>query len=78
MFIKTSRNFSSGTVSVLLVKAGNIVEMQAVRWIDGLDNAGNDGVGNDDLGAKPGVEDGSNWDAQTRWMKRSFSRLNWP
>ena len=24
------------------------------------------------------VEDGSDWDAQARWMKSSFPSLNWP
>ena len=30
------RNFPGGTVSVLLAKTINIVEGQAVQWVDGL------------------------------------------
>ena len=47
------RNFPSGTISVLLVKARNIVERQAVQWVNGPNKTGSDGVGKEYLGAKP-------------------------
>ena len=53
-FMGIPRNFPTGTVSVLLVKTRNIVESQAVQWVDGLDKTGSEGVGNEDLGTKPG------------------------
>ena len=34
------RNFPTGTVSVLLVRIRNIVERQAVQWIDGPKKTG--------------------------------------
>ena len=30
---------------------------QAVQWIDGRDKIGSDGVGDEDLGAKPGKDE---------------------
>ena len=47
------RNLPSGTISVLLWNTREIVERQAVKWVDESDNTGSDGVGNEDLGAKP-------------------------
>ena len=38
-------NFPSGTVSMLLVNTINIVENQAVQWIDGPDKTGSDDGG---------------------------------
>ena len=49
-----SPQLPSGTVSVLLVKARNNVEKRAVEWVDGLQKTDSDGVGNEDLCAKPG------------------------
>ena len=46
------RNFPTGTVSVLLVRARNFVERQAVQWIDGPKKTGRDGTGSDDRGMK--------------------------
>ena len=53
VFVGISRNFPSGTVNVLLVKITNIVERQAVQWVDGPDKTSSGGVGNEDLGTKP-------------------------
>ena len=41
------RNFPTGTVSVLLVRTRNIVERQAVQWVDGPKKTGSDGTGSD-------------------------------
>ena len=46
------RNFPTGTVSVLLVRSRNIVERQAVQWVDGPKKTGGDGTGSDDRGMK--------------------------
>ena len=46
------RNFPTGTVSVLLVGTRNIVERQAVQWVDGPKKTGGDGIGSDDRGMK--------------------------
>ena len=53
MFMGIPRNFLTGTVSVLLVRSRNIVERQAVQWIDGPKETGRDGTGSDDRGMKP-------------------------
>ena len=53
MFMGIPRNFPTGTVSVLLVRSRNIVERQAVQWIDGPKKTGRDGTGSDDRGMKP-------------------------
>ena len=45
-------NFPTGTVSMLLVRARNVVERQAVQWLDGLKKTGDDGTGRDDRGMK--------------------------
>ena len=45
-------NFHTGTVSVLLVRTRNIVERQAVQWIDGPKKTGGDGTDSDDHGMK--------------------------
>ena len=42
------RNFPTGMVNVLLVRAINIVERQAVQWVDGPQKSGGDGTGSDD------------------------------
>ena len=47
-----SRNFSTGTVSVLLVRTRKIVERQAGQWVDGPKKAGGDGAGSNDRGMK--------------------------
>ena len=52
VFMGIPRNFPTGTVSVLLVRTRNIVERQAVQWIDGPKKTGGDGTGSDDLGMK--------------------------
>ena len=39
-------------VSVLLVRIRNIVERQAVQWVDGPKKTGGDGTGSDDRGMK--------------------------
>ena len=44
------RNFPTGTVSVLLVRTREIVERQAVQWVDGPKKTGGDGTGSDDRG----------------------------
>ena len=41
------RNFPTGAVSVLLVRTRNIVERQAVQWVDGPKKTGGDGTGSD-------------------------------
>ena len=41
------RNFPTSTVSVLLVRTRNIVERQAVQWVDGPKKTGGDGTGSD-------------------------------
>ena len=46
------RHLPIGTVSVLLVRTRNIVERQAVQWIDGPKKTGGDGTGSDDPGMK--------------------------
>ena len=46
------RNFTTGTVSVLLVRTRNIVERQAVQWVDGPKETGRDSSGSDDRGIK--------------------------
>ena len=51
-FMELLRNFFTGTVSVLLVRTRNIVERQAVQWVDGPKNTGGDGTGSDDRGMK--------------------------
>ena len=51
-FMGIPRNFLSGTFGVLLVKTRNIVERQAVRWIDGPDKTDSMGVGDEDLGVR--------------------------
>ncbi|CAM9650472.1 unnamed protein product, partial [Ascophyllum nodosum] len=53
VFMGIPRNFPTGTVSVLLVRSRNIVERQAVQWIDGPKKTGRDGTGSDDRGMKP-------------------------
>ena len=52
-FMGIPRNFPSGTVIVLLVKTREIVERQAVQWVDGLDKAGSMGISDEDLAVKP-------------------------
>ena len=52
VFMEIPRNFPTGTVSVLLVRTRNIVERQAVQWIDGHKKTGGDGTGSDDRGMK--------------------------
>ena len=51
------RKFTSGTVSMLLVKTRNILKGQAVQWLDGPDKTGSNGVGNEGLGTKPGGDE---------------------
>ena len=48
----TPRNIPAGTVSVLLVRTRNIVERQAVQWVDGPKKTRGDGTGSDDEGMK--------------------------
>ena len=52
VFMGIPRNFPTGTVSVLLVRTRNIVERQAVQWVDGPKKTGGDGTGSDDRGMK--------------------------
>ena len=52
VFMGIPRNFPTGTVSVLLVRTRNIVERQAVQWIDGPKKTGGDGTGSNDRGMK--------------------------
>ena len=52
VFMGIPRNFPTGTVSVLLVRAGNIVERQAVQRVDGPKKTGGDDTGSDDRGIK--------------------------
>ena len=52
VFMEIPRNFPTGTVSVLLERTRNIVERQAVQWIDGPKKTGGDGTGSDDRGMK--------------------------
>ena len=52
VFMGIHRNFPTGTVSVLLVRTRNIVERQAVQWIDGPKKTGGDVTGSDDRGMK--------------------------
>ena len=52
VFMGISRNFPSGTVSVLLVRTRKIVERQVVQWIDGPKKTGGDGTGSKDRGMK--------------------------
>ena len=42
VFVGVPRNFFSSVVSVLLVKTRNILERQAVQWIDGPNKTGSD------------------------------------
>ena len=49
-FMEIPRNFPTGTVSVLLVRTRNIVERQAVQWVDGPKKTRGDGTGSDDRG----------------------------
>ena len=51
-FMGIPRNFSTGTVSVLLVRTRNIVGRQAVQWVDRPKKTGGGGTGNDDPGMK--------------------------
>ena len=53
VFMGIPRIFPTGTVSVLLVRSRNIVERQALQWIDGPKKTGSDGTGSDDRGMKP-------------------------
>ena len=46
------RNFTTGTVIVLLVRTRNIVERRAVQWVDGPKKTGGGGTGSDDRGMK--------------------------
>ena len=52
VFIEIPRNFPTATASVLLVESRNIVERQAVQWVDGPKKTGGDGTGSDDRGKK--------------------------
>ena len=52
VFMGIPRNFPTGTVSVLLVRTRNIVERQAVQWVDGPKKTGGNGTGSDDRGMK--------------------------
>ena len=52
VFMGIPRNFPTGTVSVLPVRTRNIVERQAVQWVDGSKNTRGDGTGSDDRGMK--------------------------
>ena len=52
VFMGIPRNFPTGMVSVLLVRTRNIVERQAVQWVDGPKKTGGDGTGSDDRGMK--------------------------
>ena len=52
VFMGIPRNFPTGTVSVLLVRSRNIVERQAVQWIDGPKKTGGDAIGSDNRGMK--------------------------
>ena len=52
VFMGIPRNFPTGTVSVLLVRTRNIVERQAVQWVDGPKTTGGDGTGSADRGMK--------------------------
>ena len=53
VFMEITRNFPTGTVSVLLVRTRKIVERQAVQWVDGPKKTGGNGTGSDDRGMKP-------------------------
>ena len=52
VFMGIPRNFPTGTASVLLVRTRNIVERQAVQWVDGPKTTGGDGTSSDDRGMK--------------------------
>ena len=52
VFMGIPRNFPTGTVSFLLVRTRNIVERQAVQWVDGHKKTGGNGTGTDDRGMK--------------------------
>ena len=52
VFMEIPRSFPTGTVSVLLVRTRNIVERQAMQWVDGPKKTGGDGTGSDDRGMK--------------------------
>ena len=45
VFMGIPRNFPTGTVSVLLIRTKNVVERQAVQWVDGSKRIGDDGTG---------------------------------
>ena len=50
VFMGIPRNFLTGTVCVLLTRTRNIVERQAVQWVDGPKKTVGDGTGSDDRG----------------------------
>ena len=52
VFMGIPRDFLTGTVSVILVRTRNIVERQAVQWVDEPKKTGGDGTGSDDRGMK--------------------------
>lgn len=52
LFTEVPRNFTYGTVSVLHEKTRNIVERQAVLWVNGPDKTGGDGASCGDHGVK--------------------------
>ena len=52
VFMGIPRNFSTGAVSVLLVRTREIVERQAVQWVDRPKKTVGDGTGRDDRGMK--------------------------
>ena len=47
VFMGIPRNFPTGTAIVLLVRTRNILERQAVQWVDGPKKTGCDGTGSD-------------------------------
>ena len=55
-FMRRPRNFPTGTVRVLLVRTRNIVERQAVQWVDEPKKTGGDGTGSDNRGMKLAVD----------------------
>ena len=52
VFMGIPRNLPTGTVRVVLVRTRNIVERQAVQWVDGPKKTWGDGTGSDDRGMK--------------------------
>ena len=52
VFMGIPRNFPTGTVIVLLIRTRNIVERQAVQWVDGPKKTEGDGTGSDDRSMK--------------------------